>query len=181
MKDFIYLAIIIALAAWALSKMQKSDEKDEKADNKDHGADYQRKLLLTKNEWKNYMSIRPYLEGEGLQICPKVRLLDLIEPKKGIDGKQRRALLNKIQSKHVDFTICDEKLNVLLILELDDSSHDVPERQQRDNFVDTVLTGSGYRILHVRNCEKEIETIKAALDEIRSPAVQKDDVPTVTK
>lgn len=178
MKDFIYLAIIIALAAWALSKMQNNEEKP---DNKDHASDYQRKMLLTKNEWKNYMAIRPFLEGEGLQICPKVRLLDLIEPKKGYDAKQRRTLLNKIQSKHVDFTVCDEKLNVLLILELDDSSHDAPARQQRDDFVDAVLTGAGHKILHLRNFEKELDLIKTTLQEIRNPDGQKIEVPSVTK
>lgn len=170
MKDYIYLAIIIVLGIWITIKKLDTVEKP---DRKDHGSDYQRKLLLTKNEWKNYMAMRSYLDGENLRICPKVRLLDLIEPKKGCDVKERRTLLNKIQSKHVDFTICDEKLNVLLILELDDSSHEAPARQQRDNFVDAVLTGAGYKILHVRNCEKELDTIKAILDEIRKPAESK--------
>ena len=109
------------------------------------------------------MFLKPILEGEGLRICPKVRLLDLVEPKKGTDGKQRQTLLNKIQSKHVDFAICDEKLNVLLILELDDSSHDTETRKQRDTFVDSVLTGSGYKILHVRSFEAELGAIQEVL------------------
>ena len=66
----------------------------------------------------------------------------------------------------MDFVICDEKLNVLLILELDDSSHDTETRKQRDTFVDSVLTGSGYRILHVRSFEDELGAILATLKEV---------------
>lgn len=170
MKDFIYVAIIVVLCVLIMVKKLGIFERHDK---KDHGSDYQKKLLLTKNEWKNYMAMRNYMDSENLQICPKVRLLDLIEPKKGFDAKQRRVLLNKIQSKHVDFTICDDKLGVLLILELDDSSHTAPDRCQRDSFVDSVLTGAGYKILHIRNCEKELDVIKATLDEIRNFAVPK--------
>lgn len=121
-----------------------------------YGKAYRKRLLLTKNEWKNYMFIKPILEREGLRICPKVRLLDLVEPKNCPDARRYQILLNKVQSNHVDFVVCDEKLNVLLILELDDSSHDTEPRKKRDNFVDTVLTGAGYQIPHVRNCQAEL-------------------------
>lgn len=159
-SDYIYIAIIVLLL---LDVVVTQLKKGEKQDKTDYSTAYQKKLLLTKNEWKNYMFLKPILEGEGLRICPKVRLLDLVEPKKGTDGKQRQALQNKVQSKHVDFVICDEKLNVLLALELDDSSHDTETRKQRDTFVDSVLTGSGYKILHVRSFEAELGAIQEAL------------------
>lgn len=164
MHDYIYIGAIVILALWGL--LQYLD-RHEKNDKKDYSQSYQRKLLLTKNEWKNYMNMKQVLEAQNLKICPKVRLLDLIEPKKGCSSKERRTLLNKIQSKHVDFTICDEKLNVLLILELDDSSHEANDRKQRDAFVDSVLIGAGYKILHVHNCEQEIETIQKAITEVK--------------
>lgn len=162
-NNYIYIAIIVLLVLDVIITHLKKWEKQDKTD---YSTAYQKRLLLTKNEWKNCMFLKPILEGEGMRICPKVRLLDLVEPKKGTDGKQRQTLLNKIQSKHVDFVICDEKLNVLLILELDDSSHDTETRKQRDTFVDSVLTGSGYRILHVRSFEDELGAILATLKEV---------------
>lgn len=161
-NNYIYIAIIILLL---LDVVITHLKKGNKTDNRDYSNAYQKRLLLTKNEWKNYMIMKPVLEGEGLRICPKVRLLDLVEPKKGTSGKERQTLLNKVQSKHVDFVICDEKLNVLLVLELDDSSHDTEPRQQRDSFVDSILLGSGYKILHVRSCETELSNIQAAVTE----------------
>lgn len=62
-------------------------------------------------------------------------------------------LLNKVQSKHIDFVICDSSMHVKLCLELDESSHDRADRQQRDEFVDSVLTNCGYQVLHVRSVE----------------------------
>ena len=49
------------------------------------------------------------------------------------------ALKNKIQSKHVDFVICDMHLNIKAILELDDSSHGKAERKAMDDFLCSVL------------------------------------------
>ena len=56
----------------------------------------------------------------------------------------------RIQAKHVDFVICDEKLVAKYIIELDDNSHNAPDRIQRDLFVDAVLTKTGYKVLHTR-------------------------------
>ena len=63
----------------------------------------------------------------------------------------------------MDFTVCDEKLNVLLILELDDSSHDAQNRKKRDAFVDAVLEGAGYTVLHSRDFQSDLPEIQAAI------------------
>jgi very-short-patch-repair endonuclease len=78
---------------------------------------------------------------------PKVRLLDLIEPRR---GEGFMSALGKIQSKHVDFVICDQNLYIKAIVELDDKSHDQPDRQERDRFVDDVLTSVGYTVIRTR-------------------------------
>ncbi len=61
-------------------------------------------------------------------------------------GNDYRAL-NSIKSKHVDFVICDKNLMAKWIIELDDSSHQNPDRAERDIFVDKSLTDCGYSIL----------------------------------
>lgn len=141
-------------------------KKRYKSSNRYYATAYQKRLLLTKHEWKNYMSIRDALEAQGLYVCPKVRLLDLVEPKRGA-GEYYQSLLNKVQSKHVDFTVCDERLNVLLILELDDSSHDATDRKKRDAFVDAVLEGAGYQILHSRDFQADLPEIQAVIRKVR--------------
>lgn len=118
----------------------------------DYSKSYQPKHLLTKNEWYEYRKLRDFAETKGLRVCPKVRLLDLVEPRR---GEGYMSLLGKIQSKHVDFVIADRDMHVKAILELDDNSHDRPDRQERDNFVNEVLTSVGYKVIRTRGVTEE--------------------------
>jgi hypothetical protein len=115
--------------------------------SKNYSNSYQRKYLLTKNEYHEYKKLKYHADKLGFQICPKVRLLDLIEPRR---GEGFMSALGKIQSKHVDFVICDQNLYIKAIVELDDKSHDQPDRQERDRFVDDVLTSVGYTVIRTR-------------------------------
>ena len=63
----------------------------------------------------------------------------------------------KVQAKHVDFVILNEKLVARCIIELDDASHDTEERRRRDEFVDDVLKSVGYQIIHTRAVTEEVQ------------------------
>lgn len=59
---------------------------------------------------------------------------------------------NSIAKKHVDFVLCNpDNLAVIELIELDDNSHNNNTRVVRDNMVDKILTGAGYKITHVNN------------------------------
>ena len=60
------------------------------------------------------------------------------------------SLLGKVQSKHVDFLVCDQNLHILGVLELDDNSHNETKRKERDEFVNQILQSVGYKVLHTR-------------------------------
>ena len=109
---------------------------------------YQAKYLLTKNEWYEYKKLKEYAAAYQLQVCPKVRLLDIVEPRK---GDNYMSYLGKIKSKHVDFLICDQNLHIKAILELDDGSHDTADRKARDTLVDEILQEVGYTVIHTRS------------------------------
>ena len=108
---------------------------------------YQKRWMFTYNEKDAYSKLKPIADELGLILFAKVRLLDLVEPMKG--QKQYKAYFHKVQSKHVDFVLCDQKLVAKYIIELDDKSHEREDRKQRDAFVDEVVTSVGYKILHV--------------------------------
>lgn len=113
--------------------------------------------LLTQNETNFYKALLPIAQKMKLSVCPKVRLADIVTPCK---GQNWQAAFNKIQSKHVDFVLCKDQMIPALIIELDDSSHDRPDRQARDAFVDNVFKMVNIPILHTRNTEKLEENIK---------------------
>lgn len=74
-------------------------------------------------------------------ICPKVNLHDLFfVPKNTPDFRSHR---NRIDRKHVDFLLCDPNtMRPLAGIELDDSSHERQDRQQRDRFVESVFSAA---------------------------------------
>jgi len=116
---------------------------------------YQQKWLLTYNEKAAYKILKQICDRNNLHLMTKVRLLDIVEPIRG--QYKYKTYLYKIQSKHVDFVVCDEKLVARCIIELDDSSHDQEERMERDRFVDRVLESVGYQVLRTRNVTEDIE------------------------
>jgi very-short-patch-repair endonuclease len=85
----------------------------------------------------------------NLIVFAQVRLASLVE----VQQWARRDKTNwyKIQAKCVDFVLCEARTYApRLVVELDDRSHDRPDRRERDAFVDSVLTSAGLPILHVR-------------------------------
>jgi len=114
---------------------------------------YAPKALLTATELKFFRQLLPQAENQNLFIFPMVRLADIAQVDKRT--KKWQAAFNKIQSKHVDFVLCDkDTLQIKIIIELDDRTHDRPDRQKRDIFVDYVMSQCNYQILHITPGQK---------------------------
>lgn len=163
--DILLLIVVIALAV-LLIKQKKAAKKEpvrdtapdeyEKTDRSlpIEGA-YQKSWLFTYNEKDAYNKLLPIAQELGYTVFAKVRLLDLMEPAKG--NPKYKTYFYKIQAKHVDFVLCDEKLVARYIIELDDNSHDSESRKKRDEFVDKAVTSVGYKIIHVRAITDDIK------------------------
>ena len=155
------IALVLVVLIIQLKQNPQNEQGKATDSKKDYSQSYQRKYLLTKNEYREYMKLRQLATERGLLICPKVRLLDIIEPRKG--EKDYKSLFYKVQAKHVDFVICDADLRIKAVLELDDSSHDQTDRKERDAFVDQILSSVGYKVIHVRS------VTDTTLDELTKP------------
>jgi hypothetical protein len=102
--------------------------------------------LVTKNELVFYTALRR-AAGARFAIAPKVRLADIITCSKGAWCLGYGRL---VAQKHIDFVLCDPAtLRVLLALEVDDRSHERPERRLRDRFVDEALKAAGIPLVRV--------------------------------
>lgn len=123
---------------------------------------YQPKWLFSYNEKDAFKKLKIISEKYGLTLLAKVRLFDLVEPIK--NNPKYKTYQYKIQSKHVDFVLCDKKLVAKCIIELDGTSHDTSERKTRDEFIDKVLISTGYRILRIKGVD--IEKIEQQVAEI---------------
>src|SRR5437868_10188336 len=125
-----------------------------------------RKYLLTRAEKSFYNVLRKVVAPHA--VLAKVRLADLIES----DKRHRlwRANFNRICAKHIDFVVCDAALAPIIAVELDDSSHCLPDRAERDRDVNRILEIASLPILRVpvRRTYDEQEIAGQILAKIRS-------------
>lgn len=123
-----------------------------------------RESIMTRNEQRFYRALAKAVEGQW-SIFAMVRMADLlrVEP----DATQRQAWQNRINSKHLDFVLCDRReLDPVLAIELDDRSHLRPDRVRRDEFVNDALASAGLPLLRVPAAARyHPDDIRAALSE----------------
>jgi very-short-patch-repair endonuclease len=136
----IALAVLAALAV-ALPALLKGARKT--------GAlPYRRKDYLLTAAERSFFGVLSNAVGSEFYIFPKVRLADLVFLPKGTANRQSH--LNRVTAKHVDFVLCEpQKITPVLVIELDDASHDRQDRQSRDAFVDDALRAAGLPIIRV--------------------------------
>lgn len=104
--------------------------------------------LLTPAE-RDLLAVLKPLIPPGFQLYAQVRLANLVEVLP--HARRDKSHWYRIQAKCVDFVVCAEAdVSPRLVIELDDRSHDRPDRRERDAFVDSVLATIGLPILHIR-------------------------------
>ena len=98
--------------------------------------------FLSKAEFSFYRVLIDVIDEKYI-ICPKVSLNDIFFVT-NTKGQNKMTYHNKINRKHVDFLLCErETMKPVVGIELDDSSHNKPERISRDKFVDELFKVSG--------------------------------------
>ena len=106
--------------------------------------------LFTRTE-QNFLNVLNQVAGSDYGVFGKVRIADVIRVRRGIQGKEFGRAFNQIKGKHFDFVICDPGTSkILVVVELDDSSHQREERRKRDEFVDRATEAAGVPLLRVK-------------------------------
>ena len=111
---------------------------------------YQRRpSLLTAGELRFMRVLEKAVAGRW-HIHVQVRLADLLQVQGSVAPRWRMTAQNRINSKHVDFVLCEPgSLAILCAIELDDRSHQLPSRQARDAFVNEAFRVAGLPLLRV--------------------------------
>lgn len=154
----IYIFIVTAVVIIAVIKISKylykKLKKKKWIDTEYEIYPYCKKNLLSNNELNFYKELKPVAEKLKLHIIAKVRIADFVDTEKGLDYFEKWEFLSKITQKHVDFILCNpEDLSPILLIELDDNSHESEKRKERDKFVEEVYKKTEYKLLRVRNAD----------------------------
>lgn len=111
---------------------------------------YKRKnFFLSRAEHECYDALVEAV-GQEYRIFAQVHLPTLLDNK--VNGQNWRAALAHINRKSVDFVLCDKAyISPKLAIELDDKTHERPERQERDREVERILREAGVPLLRLEN------------------------------
>ena len=105
-----------------------------------------KKTLITETECRFFDFLRECIEDEYHISC-QVRLADLLV----FPRSNKFALLNRTAMKHIDFVLCEPRsMTVIAAIELDDRSHENPERMERDKFIDAVMEATKIPFIRVK-------------------------------
>lgn len=103
--------------------------------------------IMSPKEKSFYKAVKPIANELGLTVFSKIRLADLLNVPNNIS--KRQTWFNYIKAKHVDFVLVDNDMNIKVIIEVDDKTHNRDDRKQRDNFVDKAFVQLGIEVLHI--------------------------------
>ena len=109
---------------------------------------YSRKqFIMTKAENDFYQALQHAI-GTSYMIYPQAHLDVFLDHK--TKGQNWSAALSGIQRKSVDFLICNHiYYNPLVAIELDDASHDRPDRKERDEKVSAICEAADMPLVRI--------------------------------
>ncbi len=143
---FLLLPVFIILLKIAITFFEKRKNQDVLYIKKDS--------VLTESE-RDFFIVLKKIIGDDFLILSQVSLLEILAIPKGLNRNQHYSAKNKIQAKHIDFLLCEkESTRPLLVIELDGSSHEKPNRIQRDDFLKDALASAGLPFLQVQRSSR---------------------------
>ncbi len=141
--------VLVVLALLVLQSTKGSRSKGTPSEKTGDLPYVLKRYLMSRAERSFFGVLEQVTDSSKYYIFPQVSLSNLVTVEKGTGSYQ--TYHNKVDRKSVDFVLFDRStISPVLAIELDDSSHDREDRQERDAFVDGVLAKAGLPLLHVR-------------------------------
>lgn len=108
-----------------------------------------RKFLLSPAEHILYDVLIKHF-GHKCYIFPQIHLDKVVWYKN--KGQNWKGAWKHIDEKSVDFVLCDRRyISPILVIELDDKTHDKPDRQLRDQEVERIFKEINVPLLRISN------------------------------
>lgn len=175
MGDFVVIVVagfagiaFVMFSIWGIMMLYKSMFKDNEKKKQDKSIEENQEIvsgekviypykinnpIFSPKEGYFYRDVRPIADKLGLLVFTKMRLADLLYIPKGTADYQK--WFNRIKAKHIDFIFVDREMHIKLLVEVDDPTHNKPDRQARDEEVDEIFRQQGLEVLHLRAWGKQ--------------------------
>lgn len=106
----------------------------------------QREYLMTQNERTFYKSLFNAV-GKKYLIFPQIHLDALF--RYNLKNQYHQAAFRAIRGYSVDYVLCCPDFQIVCAIELDDSTHQKPERRARDEAVESIFTRTGLPLVRI--------------------------------
>ena len=130
---------------------------------------YEKRNLLTDTEELFYTVLIKEARKRNLNVCPKVRLEDIICV---TDTENKNKYRGYIKSRHVDFVLIDESYETIAAIELDDPSHNTEKAAEIDAFKNELFDAVEIPLIRIDVEDDYIQEINYAFDELEIPIVK---------
>ncbi|EOJ4661915.1 DUF2726 domain-containing protein [Escherichia coli] len=123
---------------------------------------YQKKNFMSNRERRFFKLIYDEFHQDFF-VFSQVRMVDIIVPifDKNTQYNSFIKAFRSISQYHIDFLIVNKNdFSIICAIELDDYSHDLPDRVDRDQKVNMIFKFTGITLLRSRNLEELLNKIR---------------------
>lgn len=107
---------------------------------------YAPKSLMTRSEMAFFEKLCDAASRAGAEgVFPQVAMAAIVTTRKGLDQSTRMSARGRFSRKMIDFVLVDGSMRVMLLVELDDPTHDAAKDADRDS----ITAAAGYRTLRI--------------------------------
>ena len=140
---FIYfiICLISIIILYFIENIRKESITQNNKQLEDYKAYYiPRRYVITLNELKFYNILLEIAKELDLILFAQVSLYNILETKENLPYKIKQKYFYKICSKTIDFVLVDKtNCKIKLCIELDDNTHNRPDRIERDKFINKLF------------------------------------------
>ena len=148
MTNLIFLIVVVVALFVAFTFLKGKLGTNEEIEQKKY--QYKKKSFFMTRAEHEFYDVLAKAVGNDYLIFAQVHLPTLLDNK--VVGQNWRGAFKHISEKSVDFVLCDKAyISPKLAIELDDKTHERPDRQDRDHEVERILQGSELPLLRIEN------------------------------
>lgn len=140
------LIILVVIAFILLFVFKLKVKPQQTSDEFEHS--YERLNVLFTPAERSFFGVLNQAINNDVVAFGKVRVADVITPKKGGVKGAWQSAFNKISAKHFDFVLCNKgDLSFICSIELDDKSHNSEKQKARDAFLESACKSAGFPLI----------------------------------
>jgi len=159
---FWFLIFFVIYKKITSKNIEKVNEKEIK--DKNYYLPYKvRRTIMSEHERLLFCNLRAVL-GTKYDIYPQVNLDKIFMIERQRVYKYYLGWLRRINQKSVDFLVVDKNTqSPVFAIELDDSSHEIEDRIERDIFVQEIFKRNNFPLIRFNPGQYKIEELKIVL------------------